>query len=109
MSESAGDKVAECAFVAVGVAVVLAIGATIRGLVLTKLWSWFIVTTFGLHELSVGQAIGLGIVVCFIRPVDLSDVKKKDDYSIGVSLAVDLLLTPLLVLTFGKVVHVFLM
>jgi len=38
-----------------------------RGYVLSVIWSWFIVTTFGLPELTIVQAIGLSIVVGYFK------------------------------------------
>ena len=45
--------------------VVLPIGIIIDGFVLSKLWSWFMVTTFGLPPLTIFEAVGLAIVVQF--------------------------------------------
>jgi hypothetical protein len=38
----------------------------LRGLVFQALWAWFITTTFGLHELTLVQALGVGLVVTFL-------------------------------------------
>jgi len=39
----------------------------LRGWVLTKLWGWFVVTTFGLAQISIPQAIGLSLLVIFFQ------------------------------------------
>jgi hypothetical protein len=43
------------------------LGPIIKGWVLSILWSWFIVGTFGLPALSIPAAIGLSLVVGFIN------------------------------------------
>ena len=45
---------------------VAAMGVIWSGFVLTILWSWFVVPTFGLQALSLAPAIGLGVVVSYL-------------------------------------------
>lgn len=40
--------------------------ALLSGWAFTKLWSWFVVTTFGLAPLSIPAAIGLAFVVSYL-------------------------------------------
>jgi hypothetical protein len=48
----------------------------LRGFVLAKLWAWFICSTFGLHPLTLPQAVGIcGIIGYFSTKVD----GKKDE------------------------------
>lgn len=47
-------------FIAVPLIVIL------RGFVLTVLWGWFVVTTFGLPELSLPAALGVALVAQFL-------------------------------------------
>jgi len=89
----------------------LAVSALINGFVLTCLWSWFIVPTFGLAELSLTQAIGLGLIVGFLthrrtKKLHSRDEKKSitDD---AASLFVEILISPFIVLFFGWVVTKF--
>ena len=54
------------------------IGAAVfGGWVITMLWGWFVVTTFGVAPLSIVAAIGLGLFVNFFtkhpRPSDASE------------------------------------
>jgi hypothetical protein len=49
------------------ISVLLAVGALLNGWALTLLWSWFVVPTFpDLPVLSLGQAIGLGMIISFL-------------------------------------------
>lgn len=58
-----------------GVALLIGASAMWRGYVLSILWAWFIVPTFGLPALSIPFAIGLALVVGFLTA---SNAKKKD-------------------------------
>lgn len=56
-------------FLSFGVSVlVAAAGAVWSGFVLTLLWGWFVVPTFGLPTLHVVPAIGLTITVAHLTP-----------------------------------------
>lgn len=55
----------------------------IRGLVLQALWGWFIVTTFGLPELSLVEALGLSLVVGFLTMHIDNDDPDNDSRSAG--------------------------
>lgn len=50
------------------VATQIFVGIPLRGWVITVLWGWFIVSTFGLPQLTLGQAGGLSLTLCFLRP-----------------------------------------
>lgn len=43
-----------------------AAGAIWGGIVLKALWAWFVVPTFGLPDLSLRVAIGVGLVASFL-------------------------------------------
>lgn len=58
-------------------AALLAAGFMWQGYVLTIIWDWFIVTKFHLPSLRIPEAIGLTLVVCFIRQVQYKS--NKDD------------------------------
>lgn len=64
--------------------VMLAFASVVNGLVLTRLWAWFIADTFGVQDLSVAQAVGFALVARFLMspPVEASNRK-----SFGVLLA----------------------
>lgn len=60
--------------------IVLAIFFTpiINGIVFTKLWLWFIVPIFHLPELGVVQAIGIMLLIAFLRGVKYKEAKDDD-------------------------------
>jgi putative flippase GtrA len=80
-----------------------------RGFVISKLWLWFIVSTFGAVPLGIAQSIGLGLLVSFLtHQVDTYEDKDKSDterlfIKIGVAL-----LAPAFALLFGWIVKGFL-
>lgn len=49
----------------------------LSGLVLTDLWAWFIVPTFGLDPLSLPAAIGLSIIVGYLTANQAPDSDKE--------------------------------
>lgn len=87
------DKTSEALNVAVGAIVIftclflLIVGIVwyfvwAYGFVLTKLWLWFMVPTFGLPALSLPVAIGITMIVRFMCPKSipkLEDFMKKDE------------------------------
>jgi len=99
--------VAAVGFIA-GVLVLLAISAIWKGYVLTVLWGWFVVPTFGLPALSLAPAIGMSMVVSFLT--HQSDATKEQEGSSSERLAkavAHALLVPALVLGIGAVVRHF--
>lgn len=89
-------------FSVVGIVVVAAI---LQGLVLSALWGWFVVPTFGLAPLSIPAAIGLGLILAFTtHQRNLAKEDKKD--SAG-TVIVNIVLHPLIVLAFGWIVSLF--
>lgn len=61
----------------VGVLALLTIASIWKGYVLTVLWGWFVVPTFGLPALALAPAIGLAMVVSFLT--HQSDASKEPD------------------------------
>ena len=49
-----------------------------RGYVLSKLWLWFIVSTFAVNPLGVAQSIGIALTAAFLTHQHDSD-KAKDE------------------------------
>lgn len=81
---------------------ITAISALWGGIVLKALWAWFVVPTFGLPDLSLPIAIGVGLVVSFLThqyvPTKDEDLPK---------VIVNDFLYPLIALVMGFVVHLF--
>lgn len=86
----------------------MAYAAMINGWALSKLWSWFIVTTFGLPALTIPAAIGLATVVSFMT-TKLDDKKSEDTYCEAlVKGAAISTIKPLFALGFGAIVKLWL-
>jgi hypothetical protein len=80
----------------------------INGLVAAKLWSWFIVPTFGLPKLSMPAAIGLWLLA---RSITYRSSTKTDDEPYLLTLfkgAAVLTLDALIVLLIGGIVRTWL-
>lgn len=82
--------------------------AVINSWTLQKLWSWFIVKTFGLPPLNLAQAYGFALIVSFLT-IDVY-TKKSEDFekkSYGERLVIGLFVTTfkaILVLSLGSLV-----
>lgn len=72
------------------------------GIVLKALWAWFVIPTFGLPDLSLLVAIGVGLTVSYLThqyvPTNNEDLPK---------IFVVSFLYPLITLVMGWVVHLF--
>lgn len=86
--------------VGLGIAVWVIIMGVYRGLVLSVLWGWFAVPTFGLPSISFVPAMGISLVVSFLTHQPQSN---KNDES-GKILALGALM-PLLALGAGWIIH----
>ena len=82
------------------------VSSVLNGLVLVKLWSWFIVPTFALPVLSVPVAIGISILVKYLTlqkmPKDDNAGAAKIGEAYGFAIAY-----PILTLFIGWLVHFF--
>lgn len=88
--------------------ILMVYAAMMNGWALSKLWSWFIVTTFGLPALTIPAAIGLAMVVSYLT-TKLDDKKSEDKYwETLVKGAVISTIKPLFVLGFGAIVKLWL-
>lgn len=87
---------------------VLALSSILNGWVLSILWGWFISPVFGVPLITVGQAIGLAMVISYLtyQHVD-SNTKKEDTTTQYVSIFVALILRPFITLGIAYIVHLF--
>jgi Na+(H+)/acetate symporter ActP len=85
-----------CAIVALMVA-----SSIWSGYVLSILWGWFIVPTFGLPMLSIPVAIGLALIVSYLTK-QMAESRVAWGYTFSMALVV-----PLVALCMGYVVHSF--
>jgi len=60
----------------IGFLVMVPINLVIYGWILSKLWLWLIVPTFGVQPLKVMQAIGINLVIGFVT---LRSSKEEDE------------------------------
>lgn len=88
------------------VAVIIAVSAVLNGWVLTNLWHWFAVPIFGFHDLSIVQAIGVALIIGFLTRQSITTKKNDSDKTDWVATTVNLL-SPLIVLLVGYIVHLF--
>ena len=89
-----------------GVFALVAVSSLWKGYVLTILWSWFVVPTFELPSLAIAPAIGLSLLVSFLTHQSDASRDQKDAGAFSRAFAHSLL-TPLVVLGVGWVVHQF--
>lgn len=87
------DKTAASCFIGIGAAalipLLIIVTYLINGFVLSKMWLWFIVTTFGAPVLTVPQAIGVGMIVSFLTY--RATPKNKDSNSEWSQIIIDIL------------------
>ncbi len=102
MASFLGSLAAILAIVGI-MAVMIAILSIWRGFVLVKLWTWFVVPTFGLPALTMAPAIGFSLLVGFLvyqysAADSAAETNNKNVAFVGV-------IYPLIVLVIGYVVH----
>ncbi|MEK9171051.1 MAG: hypothetical protein AAB789_01925 [Patescibacteria group bacterium] len=88
--------------VALGLIALMIVAYLLNGVALKLLWGWFMVPTLGLPVISLVQAIGIGIVIGFLTQQHIprdEDAKKE--------LLVFEVLTPVLAIAVGWIVHLF--
>ena len=88
--------------------VLMVYAATLNGWALSKLWAWFIVSTFGLSALSIPAAIGLSLVVGYLTQTLKPDKDKKPYWETLVEGGVASTVKPLFALAFGAIVKAWL-
>jgi len=79
-----------------------------RGFVITHLWAWFVVSTFGLAPLTIVQAIGLSLIVAFLTFQYIHDSDKENFAEKLVGAMVFSFIWPAMCLLIGYIVQLFL-
>lgn len=74
-----------------------------RGFVFSKLWVWFVVSSFGAPVLGLAQSIGLSMIVSFLA--FRFTPKHKDQEDATAAMALFAVLAPAWVLFLGYIVH----
>jgi hypothetical protein len=70
------DKFAGCFGKLVYVVGIAVVGAILGGWVLSVMWQWFIVPAFDAPALTIGQAIGLSLIISSLQ---VKHAKESDD------------------------------
>ena len=83
-------------------------GALLSGWALSVLWGWFIVPLFNLPALPILYAIGISFVASLLHPTPTIQQDKKEDNTTKIVRAIaQIVVTPLLAVFFGWIVHSF--
>ena len=89
--------------------------AVLDGFVVSKMWEWFVVSTFHLPVLGITQGLGLALTVRVLRGVNHGKRAEKDDVATGnqklveaVKVAGNGVLMTLFLLLVGYIVQLFL-
>jgi Na+/H+ antiporter NhaA len=78
--------------------VFMPLGIVLKGWALSTLWSWFIVTTFGLPSLGIAPAIGVCMVASYLtKQVMPNDPEKSKEDRLYASISHSLCKPPLFV------------
>ena len=85
--------------------VIVAFSAALNGFVLTKLWAWFIVPTFGLPALSIPVAIGIALIVGRLVPPIKNKEEEKKSFNVAM---MEVIAPPFAALLIGWIVTLFL-
>lgn len=86
-----------------GAIIIGLIGIVLRGWVLSVLWKWFIVSTFGLQPLSIVQAIGVSLILSYLLNIYHPPKNLKTLEGVSEMIA-EALLVPFFILGFGWIV-----
>lgn len=103
------DKTGLACFGLAAVAVIgIFVNALMNGWVLSILWGWFVSPLFGLPSLSIPAAIGFALVVGMLTKQETqNETKDKEFSSIIAALIARVFLAPLVTLSIGWIVKLF--
>lgn len=87
---------------------ILILGPILRGWVLSKLWLWFIVTSFHVQPLAITQCIGLSLIIGFLTKENIHTEDTRDAKEKFFSGLAQVFLGPLFVLAFAYIISLFL-
>ena len=86
------------------------VSSILNGYVLSVLWGWFMVPTFGLPDLSVAAAVGISLIVRYLTDQHKSSEPKNEGETFGEKFGTAIgiaILAPLFALFFGWIIHLF--
>jgi hypothetical protein len=83
------------------------VGIIIGGFVMMKIWQWFAVPVFGVQQIALVPAIGIGLLISFLTHQHIPQPEGREiSKVIGESIG-EAVLYPIIVLFFGWVVSLF--
>lgn len=103
------DWVTTCLGVSVGIAIIFVVGILLHGVAIQYIWKWFITDIFDVAELSLRQALGLGLVVGYLAKGNQTNKDEEKSDSVGEAILkgiIQVIATPSFVLLFGYIIHV---
>lgn len=104
-TEDGYKTVATCLGVLIALPLVMVYGYFVNGFVLSKLWSWFVVTTFGMEPLTIVQALGVSIVIGFLTSKPVQDDDKNKTTTEKIAKYIGIMLAPWVTLFAGWIVY----
>jgi len=94
---------------AVTLVIIIFINSIWSGYVLSKLWAWFVVTTFSLPEISIATAIGLALIIGYLtKGEEKVDTENKEFGELFLEATFKGLMKPTISLGIGWVITLFL-
>ncbi len=92
-----------------GIGLAAVFSSIFNGYVLSVLWGWFMVPTFGVPELSIPAAIGIALVVSYLTH-QMIDCEKEEKRTFGAEVTKSIIIAivkPLFALFIGWIVNMF--
>ena len=89
------------------VVLALIITPIITGFGFVKLWAWFIVPTFNMHTLRIVEAIGLMMIIGFVRAKQNNKDEDEDAWQRFIKTILFTVIMSAIVLFFGWIVSMF--
>lgn len=91
-----------------GAIVIVGIASALNGWALSIMWGWFIVPVFNLPQLSIVQAVGVGIIISYTtKVVDYKGDDKKDQHEELARTLFSAIVKPFVFLSIGWIVTLF--
>ena len=96
-----------CFWLGGGFIVVIVLSVIMNGWAISTLWAWFVVPIFALPTLGIAQAIGLSCLVGLFRQSSTNSDKAKDTTDALATALGQALVTPVITVGLGWVIHLF--
>ena len=108
MKNNSHEETITCLVVAILYPVLAIVLYLLNRWILSLLWKWFMVTTFGLNPLTIAQAVGVSIIVGFLTR-ESGDYKKEERVGLQIIIPIfGVFIAPFLTLLTGYIVYIIL-